>query len=96
MAHDVNTSVANDLGVYDMAGNVLEWVNDWLTYFSGNPVTNFVGGADGGSLGERVVKGGSYRNDVLQINTFSRGDIYTVTSATKGDYLGFRLAGRKT
>ena len=92
VAHDVNTSVANDLGIYDMAGNVLEWVNDWLTYFSGNPVTNFVGGADGGSLGERVVKGGSYRNDVLQINTFSRGDIYTVTSATKGDYLGFRLA----
>ena len=90
--HDVGTSKANELGVYDMAGNVLEWVNDWLTYFKNDPVVNFVGGADGGSLGERVVKGGSYRNEPFQTNTYSRGDIYTVTSSTKGAYLGFRLA----
>ena len=90
--HDVATSEPNDLGVYDMAGNVLEWVNDWLTYFKKDPVVNFAGGADGGSLGERVLKGGSYKNDPLQINVYSRGDIYTVTSSTKGSYLGFRLA----
>lgn len=90
--HEVETSPANALGVYDMAGNALEWVNDWLTYFNGKSVMNFVGGADGGSLGERVVKGGSFRNEVSQINTHSRGDIYTVISSTKGDYLGFRLA----
>ena len=89
---DVMTSPANALGVFDMAGNALEWVNDWLTYFKSGTVTNFVGGADGGSLGERVVKGGSFRNEVSQIKTFSRGDIYTVISSTKGDYLGFRLA----
>ena len=90
--HNVESSMANSLGVYDMAGNVLEWVNDWLAYFKTDPVTNFVGGADGGSLGERVVKGGSYRDDPSQITIYSRGDVYTVTSSAKGDYLGFRLA----
>ena len=90
--HDVATSTANEIGVYDMAGNVLEWVNDWLTYFKKDPVTNFAGGADEGSLGERVVKGGSYRNEPSAMNTYSRGDVYTVTASTKGDYLGFRLA----
>ena len=92
VAHDVATSPANTLGIYDMAGNVLEWVNDWLTYFRQEPVTNFVGGADGGGLGERVVKGGSYRNDPSLINIYSRGDIYTVVSSAKADYIGFRLA----
>ena len=90
--HDVATSTANELGVYDMAGNALEWVNDWLTYFKKGSMTNFVGGSDGGSLGERVVKGGSFRNEASVMNTYSRGDVYTVTSSTKGDYLGFRLA----
>ena len=90
--HDVATSSANGLGVYDMAGNVLEWVNDWLTYFTKEPVTNFAGGADEGSLGERVVKGGSYRNEPSATTLYSRGDVYTVISSTKGDYLGFRLA----
>ena len=90
--HDVATSSPNALNVFDMAGNALEWVNDWLTYFRQEPVTNFVGASDGGSLGERVVKGGSYRSDPVVMNTFSRGDVYTVTSSTKGNYLGFRLA----
>lgn len=90
--HNVATTTPNDLGVYDMAGNALEWVNDWLAYFRTEPVTNFVGASDGGSLGERIVKGGSYRNEPSVMNTYSRGDIYTVTSSAKGSYLGFRLA----
>lgn len=76
----------------DMAGNVMEWVNDWLGYFRDTTILNYAGAPDGGSLGERVVKGGSYRNTLNSLSVYSRGDIYTVTSSTKAEYVGFRLA----
>ena len=76
----------------DMAGNAMEWVNDWLGNFRDTTLENYVGAPDGGALGQRVVKGGSYRNAVEAINLYSRGDIYTVTSSTRADYVGFRLA----
>ncbi|MCF0222803.1 MAG: TIGR02171 family protein [Fibrobacter sp.] len=84
----------NELGakICDMAGNVMEWVNDWLGKFQNTTITNYVGAPDGGNLGERVLKGGSFRNNLTAINLFSRGDVYTVTSSTKADYVGFRLA----
>ena len=76
----------------DMMGNAMEWVNDWLGIFLDTTVTNFVGAPDGGALGQRVVKGGSFRNPVTSINLYSRGDVYMVTSSTRADYVGFRLA----
>lgn len=76
----------------DMAGNVMEWVNDWLGYFHDTTVTNYVGAPDGGQHGERVVKGGSFRTDPLSIKRYRRGDVYKVTSSAKEEYVGFRLA----
>ena len=76
----------------DMAGNVMEWVNDWLGNFRDTTVTNYVGAPDGGSLGQRILKGGSNRNPAYSITLFSRGDVYTVTSSTRANYVGFRLA----
>lgn len=76
----------------DLAGNALEWVNDWLGHFKDTTVSNFVGAVDGGSLGERVVKGGYYGNTPETITLYGRNDVYVVTSATKADYVGFRLA----
>jgi Uncharacterized conserved protein len=76
----------------DMGGNVKEWVSDWLGFFRDTVVTNYVGSPDGGVLGERVIKGGSYRNEPSSIKLYNRGDVYTVTSAAKSEYLGFRLA----
>lgn len=78
--------------VCDMVGNVMEWVNDWSGSLLDKPVRNFVGAADGGKLGERVVKGGSYRNAASTMKLYSRGDVYKVTSSTYADYVGFRLA----
>ncbi|OIP53900.1 MAG: hypothetical protein AUK31_00760 [Fibrobacteres bacterium CG2_30_45_31] len=91
-SHPVCTIGENDLGLCDLAGNAMEWVNDWLGNLLDTTVTNSVGAPDGGTLGQRVVKGGSYKNDPSNITLYSRGDIYAVTSATKAEYVGFRLA----
>ena len=77
--------------ICDMAGNALEWVNDWLGMFRNMTVENYVGAPDGGVIGQRVVKGGSYRNQAASISLYGSGDVYTVTS-TRTDYVGFRLA----
>ena len=91
-AHEVCSSFVDGNGICDMAGNVMEWVNDWYVAFRKEPVTDYVGGVDGGAHGERVVKGGSYRNSAATTNLYTRGDIYTVTSVSKAEYVGFRLA----
>ncbi len=90
--HNVCRRKVNDLGLCDMAGNAMEWVNDWLGRFRDIPVENYVGAPDGGNLDERIVKGGSFRNSPSSMNVYSRGDVYAVSSATRADYVGFRLA----
>ena len=90
--HPVCSKSKNSHDICDMEGNVSEWVNDWLGSTWNASATNFVGASDGGSLGERVIKGGNYHNPAKGINIYSRGDVYTVTSTTTSDYLGFRLA----
>lgn len=90
--HPVCEKADSSSQVCDIAGNAMEWVNDWLGKFRDTTVTNFVGAPDGGALGQRIVKGGSYRNSAESITLYSRGDVYTVTSSTRADYVGFRLA----
>ena len=82
----------NNPELCDMAGNAMEWVNDWMGSLQEKTVTNYVGAPDGGPLGQRVVKGGCYRNAASSITLYGRGDVYTVTSSTRSDYVGFRLA----
>ncbi|SIN82975.1 TIGR02171 family protein [Fibrobacter sp. UWB11] len=76
----------------DLAGNAMEWVNDWMGVLHDTTITNYAGAPDGGNVGERVVKGGSYRNEAAATLLDNRGDVYTVTSSTKANYVGFRLA----
>ena len=90
--HEVCRIAGKDAKICDMLGNALEWVNDWNGDFRDTTLTNYVGAPDGGTLGLRVVKGGSFRNSFRTINLYNRGDVYTVTSATRADYVGFRLA----
>ena len=79
-------------GFCDMFGNAMEWVNDWMGIFRDTTVTNYVGAPDGGNLAERIVKGGSYNFSAKDFSPYSRGDVYAVTSATRAEYVGFRLA----
>ena len=79
-------------GLCDMAGNAKEWVEDALVKFTSTTVLNFFGVQGGSLLDERVVKGGSFRDDPSEMKVYKRGDIYMVTSSSKADYIGFRLA----
>jgi len=83
--HDVGELAANELGTFDMSGNVWEWVWDiWGTYPSGNQ-TNPTGPVSGSS---RVWRGGGFGNFDSYCAVSLRAD-YDATS-TAG-YRGFRL-----
>jgi uncharacterized protein (TIGR02171 family) len=91
-SHEVCSMKVSENSPCDMTGNVMEWANDWLGYFRDTTVLNYVGAPDANAVGQRVVKGGSFRNAKNSVTPYSRGDVYTVTSATRANYVGFRLA----
>lgn len=90
--HKICTAKINQNGICDMAGNAMEWVNDWFVSFQDTIINDFIGAQNGNEIGERVVKGGSYKNQESSITLHSRGDVYTITSGSRIDYIGFRLA----
>ena len=84
--HPVKTKQANELGIYDMSGNVKEWCQDLYGSYSSEAQTN-PKGASAGS--KRVFRG----DDFLGIPRFCRSSNRSYGgSGDRGNLLGFRIA----
>ena len=65
---DSHPAGVSKYGVFNMSGNVWEWVNDWFdAYPGGNP-----GASSNFGTSFKVIRGGSWRATELDIPTFTR------------------------
>lgn len=83
--HDIGTKEANELGIYDMTGNVREWCNDWFDYYDSNLATNPQGPSSGSM---KVNRGGSWTTPSVNCRNSYRHTDYPNEAAQD---LGFRL-----
>lgn len=84
--HQMGTKKSNELGIFDMSGNVWEWNSEWYGDYDENDTDNPQGPEEGTN---RVVRGGAWNISNIRCRVSSRDGVYP------GDCrpdVGFRVA----
>ena len=84
--HPVGQKQSNELGLYDLSGNVFEWCQDWDGDYSSSAQKNPTGP---GSGSDRVSRGGGWAFSARNFRVSNRG---CYAPSARLDYLGLRLA----
>ena len=88
MPAPVGSFEANAWGVYDMHGNVWEWVEDcWNVSYEGAPADGSAW--ESGDCSARVLRGGSWDYSPRKLRSAFR---FLSSTVSRYDYLGFRVA----
>ncbi|MEI6407779.1 MAG: SUMF1/EgtB/PvdO family nonheme iron enzyme [Bacteroidota bacterium] len=84
-SHIVGTKLANELGIYDLSGNVWEYCSDWYGPYSAELLLNPKGPINGT---EYIVRGGSWAGSSWLCRNSLR---FHFSTDFKSPYVGFRL-----
>jgi TonB family protein len=83
--HEVGTKQPNAWGLYDMHGNVWEWVQDWKGNYPGKAVTDPTGAPAGL---DKIGRGGSWNFSGRYLRSANR---FYYSPKNRYNYLGFRV-----
>jgi len=84
---EVGKKAPNELGIYDMSGNLWEWCSDWFGGYSSSAQTNPYNSTAGSS---QVLRGGSCYYSAAYVRVTNRSSYFAPILTVDG--LGFRIA----